>query len=581
MARVGDQSGIPGGGTVTSVDGVNSVQATPSPITGVGNLQLVGDVAVPADETLYGKIAGLKGWFNIPLYQTNGAPTVNDDDTLGFRSNYIWFDLNTGIAYWCFTAATGAAIWLNLVSSANAYYPSLTHAALLAAINAQTAANGWYFITARPSSGTDPLLVQVVNDAVNPEALVTRNKPARGSIQVDDNTGLTGTMTPTADAVNLASVPIAFNGNVETPTQIAANMAAGCDNINYTYWSVGDTFYYQSLPANGLASNGFVTALTNDSGNPLATLSLNNMSGGGVFDWTVEGYDFINDTDLVIARDTATNRFMTTLSNSNAYDEFPADSPSIVAANDLASGNISSFRNFVGGMVGVTAVSSGRVIADESNALLERWLISFSSVLDVSAVVDGSIVAGAFLAFGKNVALAPITATAGNEIINSLESNYIQEIKLAANDFDMNGFPYFNLAGIIYPDVAGTLKTITNGSSTTKFITILSPKKISSGLLVNGASYFIKTVQGTDDFTNVGFVAVNTLFVATGTTPTIWTNGTEVWGVLIVDNTGNIVLPTAVVNIVGSNDLTLERIDDADDINFGNYKQSNANSFTF
>lgn len=53
-----------------------------------------------------------------------------------------------------------------------------------------------------------------------------------------------------------------------------------------------------------------------------------------------------------------------------------------------------------------------------------------------------------------------------------------------------------------------------------------------SGLLTIGKTYTIFTLLGegpNDDFTNVGFVAVNTPFVASGTTPTLWTNSTEVF----------------------------------------------------
>ncbi len=42
----------------------------------------------------------------------NGAPTVNDDDTLGYFANFLWFDLNTNTLYWNFTNTTGAAVWL-------------------------------------------------------------------------------------------------------------------------------------------------------------------------------------------------------------------------------------------------------------------------------------------------------------------------------------------------------------------------------------------------------------------------------------------------------------------------------------
>jgi len=49
-----------------------------------------------------------------------------------------------------------------------------------------------------------------------------------------------------------------------------------------------------------------------------------------------------------------------------------------------------------------------------------------------------------------------------------------------------------------------------------------------SGLLVVGVEYVINTLEVGDDFANVGFTFLGTPFTATGTTPTVWTNGTDV-----------------------------------------------------
>lgn len=49
-----------------------------------------------------------------------------------------------------------------------------------------------------------------------------------------------------------------------------------------------------------------------------------------------------------------------------------------------------------------------------------------------------------------------------------------------------------------------------------------------SGSLVVGVEYIINTLQPGDNFTNVGFVSTGSTFVATSTTPTVWTHSTEV-----------------------------------------------------
>lgn len=68
MARTNTTgSAGPGSGTVTSVDGVKSVVATPSPITGAGTLELVNDQSAPGANMLYGTDpGGVKGWQPIP-----------------------------------------------------------------------------------------------------------------------------------------------------------------------------------------------------------------------------------------------------------------------------------------------------------------------------------------------------------------------------------------------------------------------------------------------------------------------------------------------------------------------------------
>ena len=46
-----------------------------------------------------------------------------------------------------------------------------------------------------------------------------------------------------------------------------------------------------------------------------------------------------------------------------------------------------------------------------------------------------------------------------------------------------------------------------------------------SGTLIVGEIYQIDMINNTDDFSNIGFTFVSTPFVATGTTPTNWSNG--------------------------------------------------------
>jgi hypothetical protein len=85
-----------------------------------------------------------------------------------------------------------------------------------------------------------------------------------------------------------------------------------------------------------------------------------------------------------------------------------------------------------------------------------------------------------------------------------------------------------------------------------------------SGLLVVGKTYQINTLVAGDDFANVGYAAPATPFVATGTTPTVWTNSTSVLNITdsapiatILENTLGEV-PTFAYN--GSGDYTLNAV---------------------
>ncbi len=72
------------------------------------------------------------------------------------------------------------------------------------------------------------------------------------------------------------------------------------------------------------------------------------------------------------------------------------------------------------------------------------------------------------------------------------------------------------------------LKSMLLGYKSYHFAPTQTTVTTTSGLLVIGKTYIIASVLGADDFTNVGFVAINTPFVASGTTPTVWASSTVV-----------------------------------------------------
>ncbi len=71
------------------------------------------------------------------------------------------------------------------------------------------------------------------------------------------------------------------------------------------------------------------------------------------------------------------------------------------------------------------------------------------------------------------------------------------------------------------------------GTPPTRYVALMTQTSISttSGVLVVGKTYNIAALQPGDNFANVGYLADGDDFVATGTTPTTWTNSTSVLNV--------------------------------------------------
>ena len=138
-----------------------------------------------------------------------------------------------------------------------------------------------------------------------------------------------------------------------------------------------------------------------------------------------------------------------------------------------------------------------------------------------------------------NSGLASVTillSIGGTEyFINPNNSTLIGGMEATANEIDFNLTTSLNWLGIASLKLATTLDTITNGRYTSKFITLSSGAAFLGGVLVVGQWYRIDTVVPGDDFDNVGYVSDGVPFEATGTVPTTWSNGTVVYGGLVID----------------------------------------------
>ena len=91
----------------------------------------------------------------------------------------------------------------------------------------------------------------------------------------------------------------------------------------------------------------------------------------------------------------------------------------------------------------------------------------------------------------------------------------------------------FNDMGLVKSSVDKILEVLDNAFPTDMFnspeISIQRETTITDGELVIGESYLIAELNGSDDFTNVGFVETGVVFVATDTTPNDWTSSTTVY----------------------------------------------------
>lgn len=73
----------------------------------------------------------------------------------------------------------------------------------------------------------------------------------------------------------------------------------------------------------------------------------------------------------------------------------------------------------------------------------------------------------------------------------------------------------------------------------------------SSGTLTIGRQYIVNNLVVGDDFSNVGFVAPGEIFIATGTTPAVWSNSSAVSEFTeIIDIIANDIDPDLTINAI-------------------------------
>ena len=94
-----------------------------------------------------------------------------------------------------------------------------------------------------------------------------------------------------------------------------------------------------------------------------------------------------------------------------------------------------------------------------------------------------------------------------------------------------------------------------NPVKTYKALLTQTPTYTDSGVLIAGKTYVTPKLEAGDDFANVGYIADNVNFVATGTTPTVWANSTDIYEQVI-----NTPVPTEIENTFADGEITFSFI---------------------
>lgn len=185
-------------------------------------------------------------------------------------------------------------------------------------------------------------------------------------------------------------------------------------------------------------------------------------------------------------------------------------------------------------------VSLGLKIALRYSDSEQSWTVS-----DDLSIYDNVPVLNQFTAFGYTFQITENDAPAepdtfecwiyrNNPLPTEVYSDGIQIVK------EVNG------QDVVIFKIDGDGNIINPNQHNCKILVSHSMSMLSSGELIIGKSYMIQSLNGNDDFNNIGYVTTGSIFIATGTTPTNWTNAT-----VVIDIEASV--PTSI--ILGNNTL--------------------------
>lgn len=334
-----------------------------------------------------------------------------------------------------------------------------------ASVDVDGATNNLSFLSAASNSTFSDLVNEINLQLTGAIATISGG----GILIISSSTGASSTIAITdvdlfSSCANYNSIQPATPGvDAETPTQIATNIVASCDNANYTYFSIGPTVYIDSLEANGASSNGYVLALTNDSGDTLVK-TLTNMSGGGIFDHDCN-YNLAGDF-ILWETDTFGNSFY---SSGNRYLFFPFDNTNCQFNENGRSGYF-NMGNFVGQMNQVNTFNNSRIFAVSCNAQLTGINLFNRTSLDVTACIANQQIGNCQINLPSKTLY--LNSAQSNLEVSLERSNYSQIFTVATDTISFGEDNFHNWAGIVTPQGSVTLNTINDGDFSPRFIEI-------------------------------------------------------------------------------------------------------------
>ncbi|HBG71430.1 MAG: hypothetical protein A2W93_14355 [Bacteroidetes bacterium GWF2_43_63] len=256
---------------------------------------------------------------------------------------------------------------------------------------------------------------------------------------------------------------------------------------------------------------------------PVAAASVETPRGGTVmlFVDTDGKFKYKTDAGTVITIDD-TNIAEAILNATNAF----AGQNSFSKLIQFASGSYGVTALSGGGQVGATPLpglfnSIGVCAASGDSCILPAALAGSYMIVAVSEVVADTpqiypAVGEQIDAAGANI---PITVASGTVVMFSCNTNGNW---VSTSLYDINHI--YNAINTAKTEARPFVAYVASIVDTALIST-------TSGVIVVGKTYQIDSLVAGDDFANVGYVSAGVPFVATDTTPTVWTNSTEVFNV--------------------------------------------------